>query len=346
MVLVDLRFWARNAVGSFADCAILLPLIAALGFQGGYSTSVLFFTAGLAYLVSGFLFRIPMSIQPLKSIVIAGLAMGASCMEIRVSAALLGCICLALVFFKVNRIAENIPKSLIHGIQVGLGILLVIQGWKYGVTWIDSRCIYAVSPAGSGALVKSTSTLSSNLCRFPLLVSLVLPQLALTLANSVLGTQSAAKKYFGERAFRVTVNRLLLSIGLGNIVSALIGGLPYCHGSGGLTAHYRGGSTHLISNVIIGMSLVVLGIVAWWKGSLLVALPYPLMAGLLIITGLFHIYLAQETWKKPFGKFKLLTLGGLTLISQNLLWVLAFGLGLEAAFRLFEELAARDQISL
>ncbi len=337
-VVIDLRtegfkFWVKNALGSFADCAILFPLIAALAFQSGYSSSILFLTAGLAYLVSGFVFRVPMSVQPLKSIVIAGLAVGASSLEIRMSAGILGLICLALALFDVNKIAKKIPKSLVHGVQLGLGVLLIVQGWKYGITWLNPDSPYAVAPVLS--LARSASPLSWGLDRFPLLITLVLPQLALTLANSVLGTQSASQEYFGEQATRVTVKRLLQSIGLGNLISAFVGGLPFCHGSGGVTAHFRGGSTHWISNVIVGTSLVALGTVAWWKGSFVVDLPFWLMAGLLMMTGLFHIHLAQDTWRKPFGKLKLVSLAFMTLVSQNLLWVLALGAGLETVISFF-----------
>lgn len=274
-----------------------------------------------------------MSVQPLKSIVIAGLAVGASSLEIRMSAAILGLICLALALFDVNRFAKKIPKSLVHGVQVGLGMLLIVQGWKYGITLLNPNSSYAVSPAVP--LAKQTNSFSWSFYRLPLIISLVLPQLALTLANSVLGTQSAAHQYFGAQATRVTVKRLLQSIGFGNLISALVGGLPFCHGSGGVTAHFRGGSTHWISNVIVGTSLVALGTVAWWKGRLVVDLPFWLMAGLLMMTGSFHIHLAQDTWRKPFGKLKLVSLASMTLVSQNLLWVLALGAGLETALSFF-----------
>ncbi|MFA7369214.1 MAG: hypothetical protein WC334_06185, partial [Kiritimatiellales bacterium] len=57
----------RNFAGSFADAAVLFPLLILLGASGQFSPSLLFASAGLVYLFSGLYFRIPMPVQPLKS---------------------------------------------------------------------------------------------------------------------------------------------------------------------------------------------------------------------------------------------------------------------------------------
>src|SRR5690606_37983249 len=99
--------------------------------------------------------------------------------------------------------------------------------------------------------------------RYDIILALVLPQLALTLTNSVVGTEAAARRYFGERAGRVTASRLLRSIGLGNMLVAPLGGLPFCHGSGGVTAHVKGGAQTWHMNLIIGGVLLTLAGASW-----------------------------------------------------------------------------------
>ena len=62
---------ANNIMGAFADGAVLFPLLITLSTQNGMNLSYLLLSAGLAYVVSGYVFRVPMSVQPLKSIAIA-----------------------------------------------------------------------------------------------------------------------------------------------------------------------------------------------------------------------------------------------------------------------------------
>jgi SulP family sulfate permease len=50
---------------------------------------------------------------------------------------------------------------------------------------------------------------------------------------------------------------LCVSMALGNFLSALLGGMPICHGAGGLAAHYRFGARSAGSNLIIGAVFIV-----------------------------------------------------------------------------------------
>ena len=55
---------------------------------------------------------------------------------------------------------------------------------------------------------------------------LVIPQLPLTLGNSIVATNDVARGYFGDRAKRVTAYSLSLGLGIANILSGLIGSMP------------------------------------------------------------------------------------------------------------------------
>ena len=98
-----------NFFGAFADTAVLLPLLATLSIHNGMSFSFLLASAGFLYIFSGYIYKIPMSIQPLKSIAIAGIALGASSLEIRISAALIGGILLFLIFLNLQKVHYNAP---------------------------------------------------------------------------------------------------------------------------------------------------------------------------------------------------------------------------------------------
>ncbi len=81
---------------------------------------------------------------------------------------------------------------------------------------------------------------------------LTLPQIPMTLGNAVIANVDLAQQYFGDEAKRTTGKALCVSMGLANIGSFLLGGMPMCHGAGGLAAHYRFGARTAGSNIIIG----------------------------------------------------------------------------------------------
>ncbi|BBD07377.1 putative sulfate/molybdate transporter [Desulfovibrio ferrophilus] len=88
-------------------------------------------------------------------------------------------------------------------------------------------------------------------------IALTLPQLPMTLGNAVIANADLAKEYFGDDARRTTPKALCLSMGLANLGSFLLGGIPMCHGAGGLAAHYRFGARTAGSNMFIGGLFVI-----------------------------------------------------------------------------------------
>ncbi len=84
------------------------------------------------------------------------------------------------------------------------------------------------------------------------LLALVVPQMPMTLGNAVIADMDLSINYFGKAAGRVTGKSLCVSMALGNFLSALLGGMPICHGAGGLAAHYRFGARSAGSNLMIG----------------------------------------------------------------------------------------------
>jgi SulP family sulfate permease len=90
------------------------------------------------------------------------------------------------------------------------------------------------------------------------LILVVLPQIPMTIGNAVVAYGDLAHQYFGEDAQRVTPRAACLSMAGATLFSALVGGMPLCHGAGGLAAHYRFGARTAGSNLMIGALLVLL----------------------------------------------------------------------------------------
>lgn len=124
---------------------------------------------------------------------------------------------------------------------------------------------------------------------------LVLPQLPLSFANSCLATADAARTYFGDAASRIRPGRLAVSFGSANLLSGVIGGMPVCHGAGGLTAHYSFGARSGGAPVVIGVTLIVAALaLGAGLGVALAAFPLSILAGLLAGAGLLHIGLLRD----------------------------------------------------
>ena len=130
------------------------------------------------------------------------------------------------------------------------------------------------------------------------LVVLVIPQLPLTLTNSVIATVDTARLYYGEKAVRVTPARTSLSVAIGNLWAGLVGGLPMCHGSGGVTAHYRMGGRTPASTAVIGVLLVALSLLLG-RSALEIrnVMPYAVLGALLIYVGVQHLLLGLRVEK-------------------------------------------------
>lgn len=131
---------------------------------------------------------------------------------------------------------------------------------------------------------------------------LVVPQIPLTFGNAVAAVTDAAHDYFGDDARRVTPSRVCLSCGLGNVASAVLGGMPMCHGAGGLTAHVRMGARSPGMNLALGTTFVTLGLVfAPQVTALLGLLPAWALAAFLAYAGMRHALLAVDLRGVPLA---------------------------------------------
>lgn len=363
-----------NVAGAFADGAILFPLMAALVLQTGMDGALILAVTGTAYIAAGLVFRVPMAVQPLKSVVIAALAVGATAQEIAWAGFAVGFTCLFLSFCNANRVAALVPRHIVHGLQAALGVLLISKGLSGGI-WADFSSLSLFVLLAGAIIWMSVLTdkpvlgwvAAAGLCAgliltlnhdilpvqaahkevmvdFGIVMALVLPQLALTLANSVVGTHDVAHRYFGNAAGRVTPSRLLLSIGIGNMLAAPIGSMPFCHGAGGLTAHVKGGAKTWHMNLIMGTSLLTLaGISALLAVPLLPAYPQALLSALLVATGWFHLHLAVPSWREAGLRAVLAAMVLAALIGQGMLWALGAGIVVELARRAVNTLRMRTQ---
>jgi SulP family sulfate permease len=168
---------------------------------------------------------------------------------------------------------------------------------------------------------------------FALLV-LVLPQIPMTLGNAVIADADLSRQYFGEDSKRVTYGALCISMSLANFLSSLVGGMPLCHGAGGLAAHYRFGARTAGSNLMIGVVFVLLALfLGVHTLAVVYLLPMSILGVLLLFAG-SQLALTIIDMKERKDLFVALVMLGITLAS-NL--AMGFGVGIAVAYALKSE---------
>ncbi len=166
------------------------------------------------------------------------------------------------------------------------------------------------------------------------LLILVLPQIPMTLGNAVIANADLSREYFGEDSKRVTYRALCISMGLVNLFSFFVGGIPLCHGAGGLAAHYRFGARTAGSNLMIGAIFLILAISLGMHVLAVVYLVPMSVLGVLLIFAGSQLALTIIDMRERKDLFVVLVMLGITLAS-NL--AIGFVLGIAIAYALKSE---------
>lgn len=221
-----------------------------------------------------------------------------------------------------------LPLGLICGAIFGLLALLLLNNRRYPAALVLVGCGLltglALSSRSSLELIAPGFHLPKLLpfglpsleqASFAFLV-LVLPQLPMTVGNAVAATRDLAVRYFGSGARRVSGRALCLSMAAANALSFLVGGMPLCHGAGGLASRYRFGARTGGSNLMIGVIFIA---AALFFGPHLVTvvslLPLAVLGVLLVFAGA-QLGLAGLDLVDRGELFVVLLIVGITLASN------------------------------
>ena len=327
-----MRIDRRELAGAVADLGVLVPIAVALIVGNGLSATAVLLPAGALYVVAAFVYRLPVPVQPLKAFGAIAIAEGLGVDEIAAGALLMGAIFVVLGSSGLIDLAARVfPRAVIRGVQLAVGLLFLKIAWGLvtdppeefvsgradlwlavgvvALALVFRKRLVTLALVGAGVAVMlvraaGDASLGPSELTFPALDSaafwtaftvLVVPQLPLSFANSCLATADAARVYFGDLAGRVRPGRLATSFGAANVLAGAIGGMPVCHGAGGLTAHVSFGARTGGAPLAMGAALLALAVAA---GSglavLLAAFPLPVLAGMLATAGLLHIGLLRD----------------------------------------------------
>lgn len=372
------QFNRLEFAGSLGDLGTLLPLAIGMILINHLAASSILFTVGLFYLISGIYFKVTVPVQPMKVISAYAIATGMSAQQIFASGALMSVLLIVLSSIgAISFISRHMPRSVVRGVQLSTGILLVIQGVRLIMGTSKSQIQYnAVEPflslqaigplpislligvAGAlftfflidnkklpaGLVVVFTGLVVGLIWGKPedfrswqfglylprwlpegmptaadfgfAAMVLVLPQIPMTIGNAAIAYADLSKDYFGNDARRITPKSACFSMGLANALCFALGGMPLCHGAGGLAAHYRFGARGPGSNVIIGTLFTALAIFLGPHALTAIKLiPLSIMGVLLVFAG-SQLSLTILDIQHPKDMFVVVSILGITLAAN------------------------------
>lgn len=318
-----LRFDRTEWAAAFADLGIFIPYVVAYVSVLKMDPVGILLAFGVALVACGVVYRTPLPVQPMKAIGAVAVAQAAAITTGSIVAASLvtGALWLALgLSGAASRLARAIPRNAVLGVMLGLGISFMLQGLRMmGSDWLaavaalilalvlrNSRLFPAMLALLAGGLAYGVArqpalwdaaafgfalrlpTLALGGLQWSDFVSgtllLALPQLPLTLGNAVIGTAEENNRLFPDRA--TSVRKLSVTTGLMNLAGGAIGGVPMCHGAGGMAAYAAFGARSGGASIIFGATLVVLALC--FSGAvvfLLQAVPAAVLGAILFLTG-------------------------------------------------------------
>jgi SulP family sulfate permease len=393
-MIKNYRFDRLEFAGSLGDLGTLLPLSIGMILINGLSPSGLFFAVGLYYIASGIYFGVTVPVQPMKVIGAYAIATGIGASQILASGLLIGLfLFLVGVTGAITLIGRYTPKSVVTGVQLSTGVLLMAEGVKFMIGTSKFQILRQAAepyltfqnlglvpigiiigviggistllllenrrlPAGvlvvlGGIVVGLVIGTHDGLDKLRIginlpeilpfglpsgadfaltLFILALPQIPMTLGNAVIAYVDLSEEYFEKASKRVSYRSACISMAIANLVSFFVGGMPLCHGAGGLAAHYRFGARTAGSNLIIGLIFVALAILLGVNAlSVLYLLPMSILGVLLLFAG-GELSLNVIDMKERKDLFVSLMILGITLAS-NLAVGFIVGIGLAYAFR-------------
>ncbi|NNF97989.1 MAG: sulfate permease [Desulfobacteraceae bacterium] len=390
------KFNRLELAGSLGDLGTLLPIAVGMIVVNGLNPTGVFFSIGVFYILTGFYYGVTTPVQPMKVIGAYAIATAMSTGQVMAAGLMVGSILMIIgLTGAIDIIGKYAPKSVIRGVQLSTGIILLSGGVRMilGQSQIQQLknaaepylLLQHIGPVPVGIVIGIIGFLVTLLllenkkmpaalvviCSgiligwifgidtgredisiqpvfprfFPVafpgkadfvvaIFALVLPQIPMTIGNAVIADADLSASYFGEHSRKVTHRALCITMALGNLLSFVFGGMPLCHGAGGLAAHYRFGARSAGSNLIIGGIFLTMALFFGHQIlSVVSMIPFSILGVLLMFAGgqLALTILDMKTRKEMFVPLLML---GITLASSLAVGFIA---GMILAYALLSE---------
>lgn len=331
-VTTRVRFDRNEWAGAFGDMGTDIPLLMGMTLAAGLDGTSVLVMFGTMQILTGLIYQMPMPVQPLKAMAALVIAQKASAATLYGAGLAVGLLMLLLaVSGLLDWLARLIPKCVVRGIQFGLGLQLAsvalgnfvqadsLVGYALAagafiitVLLLGNRRFPAALPVVAFGFLYAllvnrgaefSNSFGMNVPRLHIpqwtdvltgLLVLALPQIPLSLGNSILATWRLANDLFPER--RLTIRKVGLSYAMMNLINPWFGGVPTCHGCGGMAGHFAFGGRTGGSVIIYGAFLLVLGLFfGHGFNDIVRSFPLPMLGIILLFEALGLIWLIRDT---------------------------------------------------
>jgi xanthine/uracil/vitamin C permease (AzgA family) len=319
---------------------------------------------GLMQILTALRYRMPMPVQPLKAMAALVIAQKLPAAMLHGGGLAIGvCMLFISITGLIEWINRVVPKPVVRGIQCGLGLQLAgialgdymrrdgAAGWwlaavgflltlvllgrkrfPAAIVLIALGIAYAFTLRPNGADFFQPVGLHLPRWNVPTasdvwtgFLVLALPQIPLSIANSVLATRQLTQDLFPGRA--VTARRIGLTYSLMNLVTPFLSGVPVCHGSGGMAGHFAFGGRTGGSVILYGAFFLLLGLFFGPGAETVIRVfPMPILGVLLMFESLTLLALLRDLAGRR-SEFVLAILVGLIASSVPYGYLVGLGVG-------------------
>jgi MFS superfamily sulfate permease-like transporter len=320
--------WNRMEwAGAFGDLGTLIPFVVAYIAVVGMDPFGILLSFGIALIVSGLRYGTPFPVQPMKAIGAVAATQAAQTATITQATVYAADVATGVAWLLLgltgaaNRVAKWVPRCVVIGIVLGLGlgfmldgIRMMSSGWLMATIGLVGTLLLLANKAVPAMFILLIFAVICGLVQHPdelgslgairphlrlpafalttlswhdLVIGtlfLALPQLPLTLGNAIIAISEENNRLFPDRP--VTENNVAISTGLMNCGSAILGGVPMCHGAGGMAGHVAFGARTGGAPIILGAILLLLAL--GYSGSVNILfglLPRAVLGVILFLTG-------------------------------------------------------------
>jgi MFS superfamily sulfate permease-like transporter len=346
--------------GAFGDLGTFIPFVAAYITLNKMDPLGILVSFGVFKIFVGQYFKTPMPVQPMKAIGGMAIAHPESITHGMIWGSGIFTAVFWLVMGLTGAVSwlhKITAKPITRGIMLGLGLSFVVEGVKMmgdqpfvaviaavGTFLLLSRekipamlvlLAFGMSVAliSNPALWNDLTQISARL-RIPEIslgritwqdlvagtLILGLPQAPLTLGNAIIGTAEENNELFPDRPAKVKT--IAVDHGFMNIFSTAIGGIPICHGAGGMAGHVRFGARTGGALVILGIMVLVLGL--YFSDSVATIFkmfPPPILGVILFFTGLELASITRDIGGKRSDVYIMLVTAGLAMWNMGVAYL-------------------------
>src|SRR6266446_6462717 len=328
------RFDRMEWAGAFGDLGTLIPFVLAYVSVMGLDPLGVLLGFGVCMIASGLWYRTPFPVQPMKALGAVATTQAAQTAVITPQAVygaglVTGIIWLVLGLTGATRwIANLVSRSVVVGIA-----LLLLSSRRVPAMFVLLAGGTILALVRDPTLLDSLRTikLEARLPSFPLadiswsdfvigVVFLAVPQVPLTLGNAMIAIVEENNRLFPYNP--VSERSVSISTGLMNLFGASVGGVPMCHGAGGMAGHVRFGARTGGAMIILGAILILLALfVSGSVQAIFGVIPREVLGVILFLTGA-QLALGSCDFSKDTGeRFVTIVTAGLSMWNIGLAFV-------------------------